>query len=627
MCGFAGFTNPLSEVQGENIVKKMLAPIKHRGPDSNAIYVNNKIAMGHYRLSIIDLIGGKQPRIDKEKDNYLLYNGEIYGYKNHATVLKNHGISLKDNSDTEVLFQSLKYFGVEKTLKTIDGMFSFVFYESKSDSLWLARDPMGEKPLYYSINGDNVFFSSELSSIAACSDILSFNIDENSLISYLNLDYIPKDKTILSGIKKVLPGELIKIQKRNITKELYYKINFNQKININKYEAIEQIDKLLNNSVKERLIADVPIGIFLSGGIDSSLIAYYAKKYNNNIKSYTIKMSNDSYDESAYAKLVADSLGIENKMAEFDDDAIIQSLDIIEKKLDEPLSDPSIFPTFLLSRFAKEDVKVALSGDGADELFCGYAPFKSINYLKLLSLMPKLIGNKVSTFTEKISSKDTYMSYHFILKHVSRGFGWPIYQQVFRWMSPLSDKDFNTLLNKDFISSYDPEKKWNELLYNEKDIHLKLPDLLSKLFIDFYLPNDILTKVDRASMYSGLEVRSPFLSKSILAYSQSLPNKYKLANKQTKFILRELSAKLLPKIISSRKKHGFAIPLAKMIRGPLKERIEDTLLSSSYPASQYFNKTELERLIKNHSRGIDNRKPIWAIYMLYKNTERLSKLS
>jgi len=627
MCGFAGFTNPLSKVQGESILNKMLDPIKHRGPDSNCFYLNDKIAMGHYRLSIIDLEGGKQPRIDKENHHHLLYNGEIYGYKNHAKILNGQGIILEDNSDTEVLFQSLKHFGVEETLKKIDGMFSFVFYESKSDSLWLARDPMGEKPLYYAINNNKVFFSSELSSLATCSNLLSFSIDENSIMSYLNLDYIPKDKTILSGIQKVLPGELIKIQKGNISKKFYYKIDFNFKTSINKYDAISQMDELLSHSVKERLIADVPLGIFLSGGIDSSLIAYYAKKFKNNIKSYTIKMNNDSYDESSYAKLVANSLGIENKVAEFDDEAIISSLDIIEKKLDEPLSDPSILPTFLLSKFAKEEVKVVLSGDGADELFCGYAPFKAINYLKFLSLIPKVVGDKISLYTEKFASKDNYMSYHFLLKHVSRGFGWPNYQQVFRWMSPLSDRDINSLLNKDFINDYEPRKKWDELIFIEENIKLKLPDVLSKLFIDYYLPNDILTKVDRASMYNGLEVRSPFLSKSILTFSQKLPNKYKLANNQTKFILRQLADKILPKSISTRKKHGFAIPLARMIRGPLKERVEDTLLSSSYPVSKYFDRSKLENLIKNHSKGIDNRKPIWAIYMLYKNTERLAKLS
>ena len=626
MCGFAGFTNPHSETLAENIIKKMLHPIKHRGPDSNSIHINKKIVLGHYRLAIIDLKGGQQPRIDHENGSYLVFNGEIYGYKEQAKLLTAQGIFLKDKSDTEILFQSLKYLGVEKTLKTIDGMFAFAYYESKSDTLWLARDPVGEKPLYYSIKDNNTYFGSELSCLAACSDILPYEIDEKSLFSYLHMDYVPKDKTIISNIYKVLPGELIKIKENHVDKDFYYKINYETKINISKNNAIDQLESLLEKSIEERLVADVPVGVFLSGGIDSSLIAYYAKKYNNNVKSFTIKMASDSYDESKYAKLVANHLGIENNIAEFDDNAIIDSLKVIEDKLDEPLSDPSILPTFLLSKFAKKQVKVVLSGDGADELFCGYAPFKSINYLKALSFIPKNIGNIISLISESMPTKDAYMSYHFLLKHVSRGFGWPTYLQVFRWMSPLSDKNITTLVNKDFRPNYNAKTIWKNLLYNQEDNKLELTDVLSKLFYDFYLPNDILTKVDRASMYNGLEVRSPFLSKSIIEFSSQLPNKYKLNHNNTKLILRELSSRILPKTISSRKKHGFAIPLAKMIRGPLKERIEDTLLSNSYPVSKYFNKPELEKLLKNHFQGIDNRKPIWAIYMLYKNTERLAKL-
>jgi len=626
MCGFAGFTNPHSETLAENIIKKMLHPIKHRGPDSNSIHINKKIVLGHYRLAIIDLQGGQQPRIDHENGSYLVFNGEIYGYKEQAKLLTAQGIFLKDKSDTEILFQSLKYLGVEKTLKTIDGMFAFAYYESKSDTLWLARDPVGEKPLYYSIKDNSTYFGSELSCLAACSDILPYEIDEKSLFSYLHMDYVPKDKTIISNIYKVLPGELIKIKENHVYKDFYYKINYETKINISKNNAIDQLESLLEKSIEERLVADVPVGVFLSGGIDSSLIAYYAKKYNNNVKSFTIKMASDSYDESKYAKLVANHLGIENNIAEFDNNEIINSLKVIEDKLDEPLSDPSILPTFLLSKFAKKQVKVVLSGDGADELFCGYAPFKSINYLKALSFIPKNIGNIISLISESMPTKDAYMSYHFLLKHVSRGFGWPTYLQVFRWMSPLSDKNITTLVNKDFRPNYNAKTIWKNLLYNQEDNKLELTDALSKLFYDFYLPNDILTKVDRASMYNGLEVRSPFLSKSIIEFSSQLPNKYKLNHNNTKLILRELSSRILPKTISSRKKHGFAIPLAKMIRGPLKERIEDTLLSNSYPVSKYFNKPELEKLLKNHFQGIDNRKPIWAIYMLYKNTERLAKL-
>ena len=626
MCGFAGFTNPLSESFAENRIKRMLQPIEHRGPDSNLIHISKKIALGHYRLSIIDLKGGQQPRIDKEDNSYLVFNGEIYGYKEQANLLRAQGIFLKDNSDTEVLFQSLKYFGVEKTLKNIDGMFAFAYYEGKSETLWLARDPAGEKPLYYSVAQNSTYFGSELSSLAACKNALPFIINEEALFSYLHLDYIPKDKTIITNINKVLPGEVVKINNNNITKNFYFKINLNNKINISKNDAINRLENLLEESINKRLIADVPIGIFLSGGIDSSLIAYYAKKYNNNIKSFTIKMNNDSYDESEHAKLVADNLGMKNYIAAFDDAAILQSLSLIENKLDEPLSDPSILPTFLLSKFAKEHVKVALSGDGADELFCGYAPFKSIRYLKTLSYIPKSIGSMISSIAGSIPTKDSYMSYHFILKHVSRGFGWPSQQQVFRWMAPLSDRNISKLLNKDYDFSSNTKNNWDQLLQQGLDNRQEVTNLLSKMFFEYYLPNDILTKVDRASMYNGLEVRSPFLSKSLIEFSYQLSNKHKLNQSQTKLILRELSTKILPKNISSRKKHGFAIPLAKMLRGPLKEKVEDTLLSTNGSISKYFNRPVLENLLKNHFKGIDNRKPIWAIYMLYKSTERLSKL-
>ena len=625
MCGFSGFTNPLSEKKAESILKKMMTPIAHRGPDAESIFINDKIALGHYRLSIIDLNGGQQPRVDKENNNYLVFNGEIYGYKNHAKLLKNYGLNLKDASDTEVLFQSLIHLGVEKTLEMIDGMFAFVFYEGKNDTLWLVRDPMGEKPLYYSSHSNNTFFSSEASGVAASAVNKPNNIDQDALLQYLHLDYIPKNKSLLKGIQKVLPGQFIKISKDEIKKTNYFSFIQNTKKNTTLIEATESMDYLLEKSVKERLIADVPVGIFLSGGIDSSLIAYYAKKFDSNITSFTIKMENDTYDESNYAKLVADKLGIKNNIAEFNDNEIIRSLEVIEKKMDEPLGDPSILPTFLLSKFAKESVKVALSGDGADELFCGYAPFKSAHYLKMLNLIPRNVGHIITSIMEKIPSQDNYMSYHFLIKHISRGFGWPSHQQVFRWMSPFSDNNISNLLNKEFTSEYSSKKEWDEILPKEKNTKDSSIDELSKIFEKLYLPNDILTKVDRASMYNGLEVRSPFLSKDIINFSHSLPNKFKINNGETKFLLRHLSKNKLPKIISTRKKHGFAIPLAKMMRGPLKEKIEDTLLSSSNIVSEFFDRKNIEKTLKNHGKGIDNRKPIWATYMLFKAADSLTK--
>ena len=226
---------------------------------------------------------------------------------------------------------------------------------------------------------------------------------------------------------------------------------------------------------------------------------------------------------------------------------------------------------------------------------------------------------------EKIPSQDNYMSYHFLIKHISRGFGWPSHQQVFRWMSPFSDNNISNLLNKEFTSEYSSKKEWDEILPKEKNTKDSSIDELSKIFEKLYLPNDILTKVDRASMYNGLEVRSPFLSKDIINFSHSLPNKFKINNGETKFLLRHLSKNKLPKIISTRKKHGFAIPLAKMMRGPLKEKIEDTLLSSSNIVSEFFDRKNIEKTLKNHGKGIDNRKPIWATYMLFKAADSLTK--
>ncbi len=617
MCGFSGFTYPNSKNRDEEILKNMLLPIKHRGPDDSSIYINDQIALGHYRLSIIDINGGQQPCM--ENNNYLLFNGEIYGYKKNAKVLREKNIHLRDNSDTEVLFQSLVHFGVEKTLKIIEGMFAFAFYEGKTDTLWLVRDPLGEKPLYYISKNKKTYFSSEVSGLT------QFNkeINKNALMQYLHLDYIPFDQSIISGINKVLPGQYIKIEKSKITKQKYFNLDQKNKnnININIKEYIENIDQLLHKSVKERLIADVPVGVFLSGGIDSGLISYYAKNINPNITSYTIKMDNDTYDESHYAKLVANKLKIKNYTATFNDSEILKSLEYIENKMDEPLSDPSILPTYLLSKFAKQRVKVALSGDGADELFCGYAPFKVAKYLNLLSYIPKRMGHILTSLMEVLPSQDNYMSYHFLLKHVSRGFGWAPNQQVFRWMSPFSDNNIYKLLKKDFAEEYLYNNSWEKIITKNKD--KDIISNLSDIFIQHYLPNDILTKVDRASMYNGLEVRSPFLSKDIIDFSINLPNKYKVCNGRTKFLLRLLSENKLPNIISSRKKHGFAIPLAKMMRGPLKEKIEDTLLSSNKNLNHIFNRKNVEKLLKDHWNGIDNRKPIWAIYVLHKTTARL----
>ncbi len=625
MCGFAGYTPILNASDNKAILNKMLYPIRHRGPDDYSIHVNKSIAIGHHRLSIIDLKNGKQPCIDTKTGNMLVFNGEIYDYKTHAHFLSTNKIRLRNNSDTEVLFQYLQNFGIEQTLSAIDGMFAFAYFQETDRTLWLIRDRAGEKPVYYFYNNEYFLFGSEASSICSHPIMKNRKLNNEALLQYLHLDYIPNEKTIIKHIKKVKPGEIIKFKEGRIRRNKYWKINQTPKHQSTEQENIETVNCLIKESVEKRLVADVPVGVFLSGGIDSSLIAYYTKNINSNIKTFTIKMENDSFDESNYAKETANYLGIKNLTMTFEKKSIMDSIKVVEENLDEPLGDSSILPTFLVSKFAKEHVKVILSGDGADELFSGYQPFKYLKFLNYLKLFPKQGGKIISLLTDNIPFKEKYMGSLFLIKHVSRGLGWPTHHQIFRWMAPLSDSNIRSLLKKEFLYEYTPENYWNLLIPQNLSNKNNINDQITNLFFNFYLPNDILTKVDRASMYNNLEVRSPFLSKSIIEFSMQLNNKFKVKNGKTKHILRELCLNKIPKKIINRKKHGFAIPLSDIIRGPLKEKIQDTLLSSNNNINEYFNKTKLEGLLNKHFNGKERKKTIWSIYILEKTIERLSK--
>ena len=622
MCGFVGFSPSFSDSRNYKYVKDMLLPIKYRGPDSTDLFLNNKIALGHHRLSIVDLEGGNQPCYDRSSGDCLVFNGEIYDYKKHRKTLLRNNISVIDNSDTEVLFKFLINFGIEKTLSLIDGMFAFVFYKSKSNTIYLARDRSGEKPLFYSIFKNRILFGSEIKTIS-CFPGFKSAVDLSSIYSYLNLDYIPFENTLLQNINKVLPGHYIEYDHRSLSKHRYWKLNTSFKSKLSFEKSLDKLDSLLNSSVKTRLIADVPVGLFLSGGIDSSLIAYYAKKFNNDITTFTVKFSNQSYDESNYAKIVSEHLGLKNRSISISNQELLNSLESIENNIDEPINDPSIIPTYLISKFAKESVKVVLSGDGADELFSGYAPFKYIFLLKFLSIIPKSLGNAIYSYSNKLKQKDNYMSFRFLLKQVSKGFGYKSNEQIFRWMSSFSERDIKQLFHSkyfNFCSDANIIKKLGVKYGKEtKNLH----DQISLMFYENYLPEDILMKVDRASMYNSLEVRSPFLDKDIVKFAFSIKNNFKIKD-DNKYILRKLSTGKLPNSIVKRKKHGFALPIGEMLRTSLRDRVTDNLLSESSSISSIFNKKYVEKLLYEHGKGRDHKKKIWAIYILEKCLQNIA---
>jgi len=617
MCGFVGFFPSINEGTDKNYLYKMLSPINHRGPDSTGIFRNKNIAMGHHRLSIIDLKGGNQPLVDQSSGDCLVFNGEIYGYKNHAENLRKKGISLKDNSDTEVLFKLIINYGVYETLQKIDGMFAFVYYKASDNTIWLARDRVGEKPLYFTQYNNIFLFGSEIKTITS-NPLFNGSINFSAINDYLNLDYIPFNKTLIHNVNKVLPGECIKYSNNKINNFKYWQYNQKNKNTDSKSSCINKLDKLLDNSVKTRLIADVPVGLFLSGGIDSSLIAHYCKKYSSNIKTFTIKMEEKTYDESNYAENVAKHLGLKNICHTFDNIELLNSLSAIEEKLDEPINDPSILPTYMVSNLAKEHVKVALSGDGADELFGGYAPFKYISAMRILNYFPKSLGNFLYHNFSKLSHEDNYMNLIFLIKHISKGIGHKPNQQTFRWMSSFASLDVKRVFMKDFVERHFSEKNIIDVLstnYAEEDPNLH--NQILKMFFENYLPNDILAKVDRASMYNSLEVRSPFLDKDLIEFAGSLNNNLKIKG-ETKYILRELCKNKIPKNIVKRKKHGFAIPLSEILRTSLKEKISDTLTARNLKILDFVNRDALIEVINNHNNGKDNRKIIWSLYILEK---------
>ncbi|MEC6996836.1 MAG: asparagine synthase (glutamine-hydrolyzing) [Pseudomonadota bacterium] len=620
MCGFAGFFPSISKEKDKTLLQLMLNQIIYRGPDDSSILVNNRIAVGHHRLTIIDPKGGAQPTFDKETKDCLVFNGEIYGYKKHANYLKKIGIKLIDFSDTEVLFKLLINFGIEETLKMIDGMFSFAYYNAKEDSLYLARDRTGEKPLFYSFYKNHLLFGSEVKTITQF-PLIKKKLSYEAIADYLHLDYISLEKTLIAGINKVYPGQFLKYQSNKLISKSYWKLNLKSKKKLSEKIALTKLDQLISQSVRNRLIADVPVGLFLSGGIDSSLISYYSKKFSSNIKSFTVKMENSSYDESTYAEIVSSHLNIKNHSIYLNEKDLINSLLEIENKLDEPINDPSIIPTYLVSKFAKQHVKVVLSGDGADELFSGYSPFKYLPIMKILSLFPKSVGKLFYSIFRNIKSKDNYMNILFLITQISKGVGYNANQQIFRWLSSFTESDIKKIFSKNFFELYSKHNNVIDYLGSNSQItNLKIHDQITKIFFENYLPNDILLKVDRASMYNSLEVRSPFLDKKLIEFSSSIPNKYKIKD-GTKTILRKLSKNKLPESIIKRRKHGFAIPLAKMLRTSLKNKVSDTLLSNNAKILEFVNKEKLSKILDGHYKGKDNRKMIWSLYILEKCIE------
>ncbi len=565
MCGIAGFSNYGTRED----ISSMVDSLKHRGPDESGIYYDKQpnLFLGHTRLSIIDIQGGKQPMHDEHDSLVVVFNGEIYNFLELRKELTAKGYIFKSShSDTEVLVNGYKEWGAD-LFEKLNGMFAFAIYDRKNKCIILARDRFGEKPLYYFFNNRMFAFASELSSLTLHSNIPK-TVNNVALQKYFGYGYIPAPMSIYKDCYKVEPGGYVTFNLNNnsLQKQKHFQFMLdpiNTKTNEN--DLVEELDHLFSSSIKHKLMSDVPLGVFLSGGIDSSAVLAYASDYidKGEIHTFTVGFDEASFDESSYADQMAKQFGTIHNQKILDLDDIKQSCYDILDRLDEPMSDPSILPTFALSKHTSQYVKVALSGDGGDEMFAGYDTFDALAVSKFYnSFVPSLLHKTNLKLANLLPMSFKNMSFDFKVKKALSGLSYP--QSLWNpiWLSPLLPEEIKELFDEPIYQ----EEIYSEVLdLWDKTKHLDLVDKTMMFYTNFYLPGNVLTKVDRASMMNSLETRAVFLDNDIANFCMTLPNHFKYKNGTKKYILKKLLEKKLPKSILERKKKGFGVPIAKWL--------------------------------------------------------------
>ena len=606
MCGIAGFTGGGNRSDLEN----MIAAIKHRGPDNTGFFECGNIFMAHSRLSILDLSpAGHQPMKCGDDSVVVSYNGEIYNFKELREGLKKKGHKFLSDTDTEVVVYLYKEYG-EDCFKMLNGMFALAVYDKSKEKIILARDRLGEKPLYWSFKNNVLIFSSEICSIIN-HPFISKDLDMLAVYQFFAFDYTPQPKTVFKDIKKLENGQLLIYEKREVLLKKFYNLSVHE-IKISEKEAADRLFNILDEAVKIRLISDAPLGVFLSGGIDSSAIAYFAAKHKPGIKTFSIGFDEKSFDESRWAKQAASYLKTEHYHRQFSAEDMIDSLPEIFSKIDEPFGDPSLLPTFLLSRFAKEQVTVALGGDGGDELFMGYPNYKAQKFLNFTGLKKiKISGLPAKILMKFLPYSSKNMAGSFMVQRALMSGKFPAHLRDFAAIG-----GYHSSFEELFRFGAEKEKELfyfaEEFLKDKKDL-----DYLSKitlLFQKYYLSDNILFKTDRANMYNSLETRAPFLDYRLVDFANSLPSSFKLKWFKSKYIFKKAMENKLPDRIIHRKKKGFGIPLAGWLRGELRDYMFKSLSENNINEIGFIDYGIVRRLIEEHLSGkMDNKKILWNL--------------
>jgi asparagine synthase (glutamine-hydrolysing) len=620
MCGIAGFINLNNQKPDLAILKKMIGSISYRGPDDRGTELINNCAMGNCRLSVIDLSAkAHQPMWDTKKQFCLTYNGEIYNFCQLRSNLQRQGYRFKSNSDSEVVLNLYQEYGPD-SLKKLRGMFALGIWDVQKKELFLARDQFGIKPLYYYRKNDLFIFASEIKSILEHPQVKR-RLNRSALSYYFSVGFgcIPSPETIFENIFKLPPASYLVLNQNGIKIKKYWDISGISQKKIGLTEAVEETKRLIEKSVKTQLVADVPLGTFLSGGIDSSLVTYFAQKHTiHKIKTFSIGFEDKRFNESQYAQQVADFLKTDHYHQNFTTRELIDTLPEVVEKLDEPLADASILPTYLLSKYARKQVTVALSGDGGDELFAGYPTYLPHKFSCWLHCFPDPFVaalRKTLPYSNRLLDILPFLKHspnlprNYIIDRFFNGLSSDWTEEYLNFLGPMTLKEKSQLLlNHQELALPMVKELANRVRHFDRQTQLQYLDL--KLF----LAEDCLVKVDRASAYNSLEVRVPFLDTKLTEFVFSLPANYLLHGLTLKYLLKKVAAGLIPQNIIVRPKKGFGIPTEDWLKTVFKPLITSLLEPEKIVKQGFFNPEAVNRMLKLHLKGIqDNRMPLWNL--------------
>jgi asparagine synthase (glutamine-hydrolysing) len=637
MCGIAGEVR-LDAAPDAAAVQRMADALVHRGPDAGGLFVEGPAALGHRRLSILDIEGGVQPMT--REGVTLVFNGQAYEHDDLRAELSKKGHTFTTRSDTEVVLRAYLEWG-ESFAERVHGMFAIALWDAPRRKLVLARDRFGKKPLYYTLGmgegwvrtlpeaassakvpASRLIFGSELKAIMAHGAVPRA-LDPESVVQYLAVEYVPGPRSILAGVRKLPAAHVAVLDDEGFRLRRFWELPMpDARARVDAREAAAELLRLLDRAVARRLVADVPVGVFLSGGVDSTAITALAVRHHRRLASFSIGFSEESFDESPYAALAARELGTDHHTEILSGSACVDLLPEVAQKLDEPFGDPSILPTHLLSRFTRSHVTVALAGDGGDELFAGYDPFLAHRPGAWLARLPAQVRAGLARAVRFLPAASTNMSLDFRLKQFMRGVdGDPALRHAM-WIGSFAPIELSALLAPDFRSLARDEVAYSEILAEARrgadlGIDPGSVDGALRFYLSRYLVDDILVKADRASMMASLEVRAPFLDTHLAEFSARLPWSTKLSLTGTKRVLKRALSGLVPEAILNRSKKGFGIPVARWIRGPLRPLFEDLFSESALRQSGICDPLVARAWLDRHLRGeVDHRKPLWTLAML-----------